>query len=1023
MALERPIKVWGVEQRTKVGVPVSRVVGWPADARTDVTAETFAVRFAAAARKEWFERGSLTPALRAFPELTCETTSLIVAFPPQRGEQGAPGRPAMSLHFDVVIATLPTGGTFALIPLQGTGAHGADRAGALTALERRVRMEAGVARWLEDGATLWPKQIGDGLELVPVDESVYLHTFNEVRELQKAKEEAVVPRFTTRLVARGRAWLREAEVTEVNRVVRAAHPTSLLLVGPSNAGRTSVFHEVVHRGGMGVVLATHASRMVLALTRAGGWQDALARACEELTTSGAWLWVDHVADLFEVGRHVGNSVSMAEFLRPWLARGQVRIAGEATPEEVARIEARAPGWLEAFTRVAINEPNDALPMVEAWATHRHGASGSAPSRIAPGAAAEALRLGRRFSPYAGYPGKTIRFLDARAAGRTPADGPVDRDVVIAGLCAESGLPRMIVDAKVPLPTDAIEAWFTERVFGQPDAVRALVETLAAVKADLAPRGRPIASMLLVGPTGVGKTETARALTTFLFGDASRMTRFDMSEYSSPHAVLRLCGVGDEEGRLTSAIRRQPFSVLLFDEVEKAHPSFLDLLLQLLGEGRLTDGRGKVADACACLVLLTSNVGAAEARRTPTGFDRGSETSTRIDRTLAQAVSAWLRPELQNRLDRVLLYRPLGEDAVGRVLDRELAALSRRSGLADRSVTVEGPARQWLIQRGVSPGYGARPLQRALHDALVAPLALELAAWRRPGPPVVRVELTRAGEGVRIVLSEGARVSAPSTGGYEDLERLLDIVRAVRDTNDYDRLALAMPRARRRRIERQGHVPAVEETLVADLDALHTDLQGALVSLGARWLQGLTTSTTEILGFQDRLLAAVRAIVDYRRPLERTVTLGIYGADQDKCVRMAEVYTDALVALGLQVTRRTVHRSAETTVKFKAVLPGEKPPSDWPETGVELEITGAAAGPILEEEGALHEIQQAERAARLRVVYYAGAVEKMRSPGLVRRAGYDGKPDKEWPAGAHFLAVTDTLRDTRALTRRLAEALL
>jgi ATP-dependent Clp protease ATP-binding subunit ClpB len=275
----------------------------------------------------------------------------------------------------------------------------------------------------------------------------------------------------------------------------------------------------------------------------------------------------------------------------------------------------------------------------------------------------------------------------------------------------------------------MESDLRNRVIGQDDALTAVANAVRRSRAGLGDEKRPIGSFLFLGPTGVGKTETARALAEFLFDDERAMTRIDMSEYMEKHAVSRLIGappgyVGyDEGGQLTEPVRRRPFSVVLFDEVEKAHPDVFNVLLQLLDEGRLTDGQGRTVDFKNSVIILTSNLGTGEMAAVEERRDLSDEEKQRrLDEAADLALRAHFRPEFLNRLDETIVFRRLGREQIRHIVDVQLERLATRLRSRELSLQVTEAAKEVIAAQGFDPQFGARPLKRAVQRLVENPLA-------------------------------------------------------------------------------------------------------------------------------------------------------------------------------------------------------------------------------------------------------------------------------------------------------------
>ncbi|MDB5649598.1 MAG: clpB, partial [Hyphomicrobiales bacterium] len=331
------------------------------------------------------------------------------------------------------------------------------------------------------------------------------------------------------------------------------------------------------------------------------------------------------------------------------------------------------------------------------------------------------------------------------AGTALVEEEVTADHVAQVVSRWTGVP---VDKMLQGERDKLlkmEESLAKRVVGQKEAVRAVSTAVRRARAGLQDPNRPIGSFMFLGPTGVGKTELTKALAAFMFDDETAMVRLDMSEYMEKHSVSRLIGappgyVGYEEGgALTEAVRRRPYQVVLFDEIEKAHPDVFNVLLQVLDDGRLTDGQGRTVDFRNVLVIMTSNLGAEYLVSQSEGED-----SSAVYNEVMSVVRSHFRPEFLNRVDEIVLFHRLQREDMGAIVDIQMVRLGRL--LEDRKITLDldAKARQWLADKGYDPAYGARPLKRVIQKSVQDPLAESILAGDVTDGEIVHISATKAG---------------------------------------------------------------------------------------------------------------------------------------------------------------------------------------------------------------------------------------------------------------------------------------
>ncbi|WP_419948530.1 ATP-dependent chaperone ClpB [Candidatus Palauibacter sp.] len=328
-------------------------------------------------------------------------------------------------------------------------------------------------------------------------------------------------------------------------------------------------------------------------------------------------------------------------------------------------------------------------------------------------------------------------------------GPEDIADVVASW---TGIPvaRMLEDEKDRLAT--LEAHLHRRVVNQSHAITAVSDAVRRSRAGLQDPNRPIGSFMFLGPTGVGKTETARALAEFLFDEEAAMVRIDMSEYMERHAVSRLIGappgyVGHEEGgQLTEAVRRRPYTVVLFDEIEKAHPEVFNVLLQILDDGRLTDGRGRTVNFRNAVLIMTSNIGSSRILARAEAGDAWEDTEAEVE----TALRGHFKPEFLNRVDEILIFRPLSREHLEAIVGLQLERVARMLAERDVRIDVAPDARRRIAEVGYDPAFGARPLKRSIQRLIANPLAMAFLEGRFAEGDALRIEVDPSGEALRFM---------------------------------------------------------------------------------------------------------------------------------------------------------------------------------------------------------------------------------------------------------------------------------
>jgi ATP-dependent Clp protease ATP-binding subunit ClpC len=458
----------------------------------------------------------------------------------------------------------------------------------------------------------------------------------------------------------------------------------------------------------------------------------------------------------DLGRILGGSPvqpNAADLLSSLLSRAQIRLVATVTPREWQRITREHSVLLEWLTPIAVDapSPDEAIAMVKG-AMQRYEKHHTV--SISESAVTASVHLARRYLSERHLPDSAFDLLDEAAAslrvqlGASNAEdteAALDEGHVAATVATWTGIP---VAKMLEAETDKLlrmEERLSSRVIGQDEAASALAKAVRRSRVGLRDPRRPIGSFLFLGTSGVGKTEMAKALAEFLFDDPAALTRLDMSEFMERHMAQRLVGAppgyadSEQGGFLTEAVRRRPYSVLLFDEVEKAHADVFNLLLSVLDDGRLTDGRGQTADFTNTVVIMTSNIGAERLIAADPAMFESGEGQDRLEAELMTSLRAFFRPEFLNRISEIVAFRPLAKPDLIKIVDLQLGQVSSLLEKRGLSLSVSPAAKAALVDLSYEPALGARPLQRAIVKFIQDPLAADLLRDARQSGSSVHVD--------------------------------------------------------------------------------------------------------------------------------------------------------------------------------------------------------------------------------------------------------------------------------------------
>lgn len=530
-----------------------------------------------------------------------------------------------------------------------------------------------------------------------------------------------------------RAYGRDAEALRVLNILKHGQNRPILLIGLPSSGKTSLINEIVFQLSESRkssesenenVWHLSPQRLISGMSYVGQWESRFIAILEECKTRNHILYFDDLPGLFQAGQSADSQFSVADVLRTWMEKRQIRILSEMTPEAWRKLREKDRRFADMFEVIHLRATDEekTIPIIIQAQRKIEMESGS---QFLPESLPLIFRLLKQYAAERAFPGKAISFMNQVALKNKNKEIGVSE--ILDHFSNQTGLDLNLVDMRVPLKYDDIKRQLDSMIAGQDSAKKTLLDIIMMVKARLNDPSRPVASLLFLGPTGVGKTECAKALSYLLFKNTDRLIRIDMNEFLDPGSVQKLIGSSlTSEGILTQRVRQQPFSVVLFDEIEKADPEILDMLLAILGEGRLTDGLGRVVSFANCVVILTSNLGVEKSMR-QTGFKEKDPNQS--DLSYFSVAREFFKPEFFNRIDHVVPFKTLSSTEAKQVANIYLRSLSKRYGLKRRKsfISFTQESMDFIIQNGFHPKFGGRSMKRFIERNLTSKLAIALAS--------------------------------------------------------------------------------------------------------------------------------------------------------------------------------------------------------------------------------------------------------------------------------------------------------
>ncbi|RLT99354.1 AAA family ATPase [Ketobacter sp.] len=668
---------------------------------------------------------------------------------------------------------------------------------------------------------------------------------------------------------------------------------SVLLVGVPGVGKSAIVHGLAHQLAQQKKMGLRelATQTVMRDTKyLGEWQTKAGVIFGSAKKEKSILYVLDIWNITSVGVSSSDPSNLFDFILQDLQSKRLVLLAEASPDVVDEMR-KHPLLLNQFEEIQV-EPLQAEQIrqlaQQAFDGSRFDIEAAACQRL--------LDLCDRFLPASQGPGPVLNFAHqvmdyCEQKADIGEHESISPQFVEKVFTIYTGLPAFVISRDETKSIREIRDWFRERVIGQDGAIEAVVETIALFKAGLQDPSRPLGAFLFVGPTGVGKTELAKALAVFLFGSASRLLRFDMSEFKDYYAFQMMLGDPgnpNKQARLLDPVRSQPFQVILFDEIEKGHPNAWDILLQLLDEGQVSPPKGPKVNFRNTIVIVTSNVGARDAQRPPMGFTQNGQGGSNIS---IESLETEFRPELLNRFQHIVSFHPLAPEQVKSIARKELRQILTREGITSRNliVEVEDDVLQHVVDTGYDQRYGARALKRQIQQQVILPFATYLMEHAVEPGALLKMSLLHGRPRIQVKQTsqsvEFRQQNEPVTSGKGKRYRLADLKQGAQD------MAAQLQRLR----EQVG-----EEHLIARLDELDQARQRADFWSDPVAAHRVILETDDIGGQLDRLAGLANRVADMRALLETDPGREVLVRSAEACERLQEQLATAqleMVGLG------------------------------------------------------------------------------------------------------------------------------